>query len=248
MIEYIHYLKSDIYKLRHSWFFPLHILFPICGTLLMLMYAKLSGSSDLNKLAAFSQVIAVAYPFVIAIVCQIISEQEMRAGYFQNMLTLPCRKKAIWSKFTILVLSGLLSCLLCTIIFGMIFSFIENVKIPFAFFILVPAILLGSNILLYALHLILSIQFGRNLSISIGVLGSLLVALMQTGLGTGIWFLIPYGLGVHFLETALNYIFITPEVISGEIRVGIYFCIIATCAIMGIMTFWFSKYSGTHSE
>ena len=85
MSEYYQYLKSDIYKLRHSWFLGIHLLFPVLGAALMLFYSRLSSGSELNKLAAFAQIIAIAYPFVISVVCQIIAEQELQAGHFQNM-------------------------------------------------------------------------------------------------------------------------------------------------------------------
>ena len=40
----------------------------------------------------------------------------------------------------------------------------------------------------------ISFRFGKNTCIGLGAVGSLLAALLQTGLGTGIWFVIPYGI------------------------------------------------------
>lgn len=248
MDEYYCYLKSDIYKLRHSWFFVTHLLFPALGTALMLIYSHLSSSNELNKLAAFTQIIAIAFPFVISVVCQIVAEQELQAGHFQNMLTLPSRKKAIFSKFAILLLSGLLSVALTTTLFGIPFSYITGTKLPVGFFVLVPFVLWISNIMLYGLHLILAFRFGRNFGISIGVMGSLLSALLQTGLGTGLWYVIPYGLGVRFAENALTYLFGLPPVGNLEIQIGILFCTLVTCGIIGSVAFWFSRYSGTFSD
>lgn len=158
MDEYCRYLKSDVYKLRHSWFFVIHLLFPFFGAALMLIYSRLSSSSELNKLAAFTQIIAIAFPFVISVVCQIVAEQELQAGHFQNMLTLPNRKKAIFSKFAILLLSGLFSVTLTTVLFGIPFSYITGTKLPVRFFILIPFVLWVSNIMMYGLHLILKIK------------------------------------------------------------------------------------------
>ena len=45
MSEYYQYLKSDIYKLRHSWFLGVHLLFPVFGAVLMLFYSRLSSGS-----------------------------------------------------------------------------------------------------------------------------------------------------------------------------------------------------------
>lgn len=57
MSEYYRYLKSDIYKLRHSWFMGIHLLFPVLGAALMLLYSHLSSGSELNKLAALRRLL-----------------------------------------------------------------------------------------------------------------------------------------------------------------------------------------------
>ncbi len=248
MGEYCRYLKSDIYKLRHSWFFVIHLLFPIFGADLMLIYSHLSSSSEMNKLAAFTQIVAIAFPFVISVVCQIVAEQELRAGHSQNMLTLPSRRKAIFSKFAVLLLSGLFSVTLITVLFGIPFSYITGTKLHVRFFVLIPIVLWVSNIMMYGLHLILAFRFGRNFGISIGVMGSLLSALLQTGLGTGLWYVIPYGLGVRFAENALTSIFNLPPMGNREIQIGILFCTFVTCGIIGLVAFWFSRYSGISSD
>ena len=248
MNEFCRYLKSDIYKLRHSWFFKIHLLFPVLGAALMLLDSHLSSSDELYKLAGFAQLIAIAFPFVISIVCQIVAEQELQAGHFQNMLTLPSRKKAIFSKFAILLIAGLFSVVLSTVLFGVLFSYFTGTKLPVGFFIFIPIVLWASNVMMYGLHLIIAFRFGRNFGISIGVIGSLLSALLQTGLGDGRWYVIPYGLGVRFAENALVYIFHLSSMANAEIHIGIVFCILVTCGIIGFVTFWFSRYSGTSTD
>lgn len=248
MDEYYRYLKSDIYKLRHSWFFGVHLLFPVLGAILILLYSHLSSSSELNKLAAFTQIIAIAFPFVISIVCQTVADQELQAGHFQNMLTLPSRSKAIFSKLAILLLAGLFSASLSTVLFGVPFSYMTGTKLPVGFFVLIPIVLWISNVMMYGLHLILAFRFGRNFGISIGVIGSLLSALLQTGLGTGLWYVIPYGLGVHFAESTLTYLFNLPPMGNIKNQIEIIFCTVVTCGIIGLITFWFSRYSGTSSD
>ncbi len=248
MSDYCRYLKSDIYKLRHSWFFLIHLLFPILGAALMLAYSHLSSGSELSKLDVFTQIIAIAFPFVISLVCQVTADQEYRAGHFQNMLTLPSRRKAIFSKLAVLLLSGLLSVTLSTVLFGIPFSYITGTKLPVGFFTFLPLVLWGSNIMLYGLHLMLAFRFGRNFGLSIGVMGSLLSALLQTGLGTGLWYVIPYGLGVRFAEHALICLFRLTPVGGREIQIGIFFCAVFTCGIIGLTAFWFSRYGGTSSD
>lgn len=53
MIELWYYVKSDFFKLRNSSFFGAHILFPISGVALVLLYAVFAAVSDINKIAVF---------------------------------------------------------------------------------------------------------------------------------------------------------------------------------------------------
>lgn len=244
MNEFWCYLKSDIYKLWHTWFFEIHLFFPVLGAALMLLYSRLSSGSERNQLAAFTQILAIVFPFVISIVCQIAADQELRAGHVQNMLILPNRRKAIFSKLAILLLAGLFSTVLSTALFGVLFSNRTGMKIPVGFFVFIPIVLWICNVMMYGLHLMLAFRFGRNVNISIGVTGSLLSALFQTGLGTGLWYVIPFGLGVHFAEGVLTYLFDLTPVLNTENQIGILFCIAVTCGMIGLVVVWFSRYDG----
>ena len=122
MIELYHYLKSDFYKLRNSSFFWIHVLFPFLGVALVLPYATFAAVNDINKIAVFFQLFAIAYPFVISIVCEIIAGQENRAGHYQNILVLRSKTKAILSKFLLLIAAGLLSVLLSIFLFTLLYN------------------------------------------------------------------------------------------------------------------------------
>ena len=249
MTDYIRYLKSDVYKLHHSCFFAVHILFAVLGAAMMFLYACISKSDDINKLAAYFQLMAVAFPFAISIVCYIAAEQEAKAGRFQNILTLPHINRAALSELTILLVSGLFAVALISVLFGVLFPLAGGTtKIPFRFYTEIPLILWGSNIFLYGIHFVLAFRFGKNVGIGFGVLGSLLSALLQTGLGTGIWFVIPYGWGVRFSSYALETAFglLSPD--RRGVNFGSIFCVLSTCAIIGCVIFWFSRYSGNRPD
>lgn len=232
MTEYFRYLKSDLYKLRRCAFFPAHLLFSLCGAALMLVYAGISGSSDSNKLAAFAQIHAIAYPFVISIVCQITADQEMRAGHFQNLLTRTSRMKGILSKLTWLFLAGFAAVGISAVVFGCLFPLVTDAQTPVGFFLVIPLALWASNLFLYGLHLFLAVRFGRNLGISVGAAGSLLSALMQTGLGAGIWYVIPYGWSVRFSESSVAWLFHLPAANQSELQAGILYGTIISCVII----------------
>ena len=248
MTEYFRCLKSDFYKLRRCAFFPAHLLFSLCGAALMLIYAGISGSSDSNKLAAFAQIHAIAYPFVVSIVCQIAADQEMRAGHFQNLLTRTSRMKGILSKLTWLFLAGLAAVVISAMLFCSLFPFVTGTQTPAGFFLAIPLVLWASNLFLYGLHLFLAIRFGRNLGISVGAVGSLLSALMQTGLGAGIWHEIPYGWSVRFSESAVAGLFHLPAANQSDLQAGILYGTVISCVIIIGCIVWFSRYSGAQTE
>lgn len=245
MIELLRYMKCDLYKLLRSAFFWLHILFPMCGTVLVLLYASFAEVSSLNKIATFFQLFAIAYPFVISVVCTVVTEQEIKAGYCQNILVLPGRTKVILSKFFVVAACGLLSVGFGTALFAGLFPLTDaDLNVSYMNYLIPALVLWGSNLLLYALHLIGAFCFGRNVCIGAGAVGSLLAALLQTGLGTGLWFVLPYGFGVRLTEYFLMYSMELVSEMSAEIKCGIGCCIVTTSMAICLMIGFFYRYSG----
>lgn len=245
MIESLRYMKGDLYKLRRSAFFWLHTLFPICGTALVLLYASFADVSNISIIASFFQIYAIAYPFVISVVCTVVAEQEIKAGYCQNILVLPSRPKVILSKFFVMAACGLLSVGFGTALFAGIFPLTDTgLHISYMSYLIPALVLWGSNLLLYALHLLGAFYFGRNVCISAGAVGSLLAALLQTGLGTGLWFVLPYGFGVRLTDYFLMYSMDLVSAMSMEIKCGLGFCIGTTILAVCLMIGFFNRYSG----
>lgn len=249
MIELWYYVKSDFFKLRNSSFFWAHILFPISGVALVLLYAVFAAVSDINKIAVFFQIFAIAYPFVISIVCEITAGQEIRAGHCQNILALRSRAKAILSKFLLLIVAGLFAILFSMVLFIALLP-VTGTKLilPIFSLILLALILWSSNILLYVLYIVLAFRFGRTVCIGMGVVGSLLAALLQTGLGTGLWFVLSYGFGVRFTDFALRFALRVLPVISAELKLGMGLCAGMTILFIAILFLWFSRYEGKYTN
>lgn len=245
MIELYRYLKSDFYKLRNSSFFWVHILFPVFGAILVLLYAAFAPVNDINKIAVFFQLFAIAYPFVISIVCEIITGQENRAGHYQNILVLRSRTKAILSKFLLLIAAGLLAVLLGIFLFTLLLPTTGTKSLLSASSLVLLALTLwSSNILLYALYIILAFRFGRTICIGMGAIGSLLVALLQTDLGTGLWFALPYGFGIRLSDLVLQFTLQILTAVSSELKFGIGMCAGMTVLFIIILFVWFLRYEG----
>ena len=249
MIELFRYVKSDFFKLRKSSFFWMHILFPVFGVGLVLLYAIFSSVSDINKIAVFFQIFAIAYPFVISIVCEIAVEQEIKAGHCQNILVLRSKTKAILSKYLLLITFGLFAVIFSLLLLIVLLP-MTGTQLTLTFpSILLPTITLwSSNILLYAFHLILAFRFGRTACISVGAVGSLLAALLQTGLGTGLWFVLPYGFGVRLTDYALQFALQVSPTISAELKLGIGMCGGFSVLFIMILLVWFSRYGGQYAN
>ena len=174
-----------------------------------------------------------------------VSEQEISAGNCQNILMLPCRKKVIYSKLLILLSFSLFSVMLSSLLFAILLPVIGiQMKLPLSAFLVPALVLWGSCILLYALHLLLAFRFGRNLCIGIGVLGSLLTALMQTGLGQGLWYVIPYGISIRLTEYSFALAMNLSIGINKEIEIAVIYSVIMTVILITVLIAWFSHYSG----
>lgn len=102
--------------------------------------------------------------------------------------------------------------------------------------------------MLYAIYLILDFQFGRTVCMSAGAVGSLLAALLQTDLGTGLWFVLPYGFGVRLTEYALQFISCALPIASAEVKLGIGMCAIMSVLFITILLLWFLRYSGQYAN
>lgn len=245
MIELYHYLKSDFYKLRNSSFFWVHVLFPFLGVALVLLYATFAAVNDINKVAVFFQLFAIAYPFVISIVCEIIAGQENRAGHYQNILVLRSKTKVILSKFLLLIAAGLLAVLLGIFLFTLLLPATgTKLLLPTSSLVLLALTLWSSNILLYALSIILAFRFGRTICIGMGAIGSLFAALLLTGLGTGLWFVLPYGFGIRLSDFALQCALQDLPAVSAELKFGIGMCAGMTVLFIAILFVWFLRYEG----
>lgn len=75
-------------------------------------------SSWNNKVIAYFQVLAMGFPFLIGLFCAMLAQQELSAGAFQYMLSVPERCLAFFSKLALLILFGMSAVILACIIFG----------------------------------------------------------------------------------------------------------------------------------
>lgn len=181
------HLHADILKMKGTPVILAHILIPIITSGVFLLYYSFSAWNDATKIMAFYQAVGAGFPVLIGIFCASVAAQEKKAGGFQNLLSLPHKTTAFWSKVFLLLLFGMFSILFTAILFGYGFCRTPECSISIGLCITMALIMWCSSIPLYLWQMILAFQFGEGVSVCAGIVSSLVSALMLTGLGKFIW-------------------------------------------------------------
>ncbi|WP_310829549.1 lantibiotic immunity ABC transporter MutG family permease subunit [Paenibacillus pedocola] len=244
-------LRADLLKTRHTPFIFIHLLAPLAGAGVFLAYYSYSPWSAADKALAFMQSVGCAFPTLIGLVCSMSAEQEANAGQFQGMLAIPATKiTAFTSKLLVLLLFGLGAVLFAYVLFGLGFGrVLQQDRLGIPFYITGAVILFGSNVFLYLLHLTVSLRFGRGASIGAGIVGSLIAALMLTGLGDATWAYIPFAWGVRFISIWTIHASGTPlSPALPELNTGITVCMLATVTAVLLSCLWFRRWEGRSTD
>ena len=214
MRMFFNYMKADFIKTKHLSIRIAHIAIPIGTAAAFLAYYSYVNWDGYEKTITYYYVLSAGFPTLIGLFCAMLAEQEMSAGTFQNMLSVSKRSIAFFSKLLMVILLGAGAVLLASALFGIgYFFFLEQRYIRYSFYIGAAFILTGSNVFLYVLHLFLALRFNKGVTIGLGIVESLLSALLLTGLGDGIWIFIPVAWASRFITIFLQ-IISTYDIIS----------------------------------
>ncbi|AHK39873.1 TPA: lantibiotic immunity ABC transporter MutG family permease subunit [Bacillus anthracis] len=241
-------LRADFIKMKHTIFFWIHVAMPIIGIALFLSYYSFSKLDSINKVLGYIQVLSISFPLLISIVCSSVVEQEALAGNFKELLSTEYgRRKALISKVCLLLICGFCSTMLAVVGFATGFHFLlgQN-EIPFALYVEISFILFSCQIFMYIWHLFLNFRFSKGASIGIGIIESLLAALMLTGMGDVIWKYTPCAWSMRLCNYFLEYK-LSPSSIRAlpvEAATGAVICVCFTIVAFVISLMWFSFYEG----
>lgn len=243
-------LKAEFLKIKRTPFLFTHLLVPIIVSVLFLAYYSYSPWNFSDKVIAYLQALACGYPIIIGLVCAMVSEQEASAGHFQEMLTSTKIKiLGFVIKLLLLLIFSFGATFMSIGIFciGFIGMLHEN-AFDFRFYLIAACILFGSHVFLYILHFAISLHLGKGASIGLGIVESLLVALLLTGLGDGIWSFIPYGWGGHFVSLwTLHSSGAELSIIETGLKAGIVASVCGTLIAFTLSCIWFWKWEGRKS-
>lgn len=240
-------ILSDFYKLKHSPVLWLHIFIPLLGAFLFLWYYTITGSKDpIIKISYYLEALCVTFPILIGLLCGMTAAQEEEAGNYQEILSgIKSRTAAYLSKLILLLVLSAFSVALAVGIFSIGFQSASAL-----FYFKAALAVFGGNIFLYLLHLFISFRFGRGASIGLGVVGTLLSALMLTGLGNGIWHWVPWAWSVRFCDDiAFSLQYPSKSAIAiADMHYGIRVSVLAVCISAIASLLWFHHWEGSQSN
>lgn len=197
MTSLIRTMKSDWMKTKRTAFRYIVTLGPIIFPIMILAYISnyaLDYAFQLRVYNIYFSIVGIALPMLVAILTGINIMGEENAGDFRGLITNPISRITIYlSKLFMLLLITVIDMLISTgiLLIGMkIIS--KGMNIEYGIFLQGTLFTIVGSLFLYGLYLIISIGFGIGPTIAIGAGGAIWGALLQTGLGDGIWKFVPW--------------------------------------------------------
>lgn len=246
MKQYIRSIKSDGYKVMHSSLLVVHLLIPFLGAFAFLTYYTILPWNEVEKISAYLQVLSMAFPLLIGIITGMASEQELQAGSFQVILSTPSKKYTPHlAKLTVLLMFGLLSSFVAVLGFGTIFRIMGNVSLPISLYLKGAILLFLGNLPLYMFQYILAFVYGKGIGIGVGIVGSLLSALLLTGLGDLVWPFLPWSIATRLCSILVE-CQATNASFAGQSGVGkgFLFLFISSAILLFVIRLWSEQWEG----
>ena len=259
-MQIVRLLNADCKKAKHTPLLWMHLAIPLIGAAAMVLYDSYSHSAySTANVGGYLQLLAIAFPLLIGVICSMSIDQESQAGNFQVLFISSNPKHlALLSKFLFLLILGLGSALLAVFCYTAgISATLHKSLFPLSFYLTAALILTGSFVFDYMFHLFLSLRFGKGTSIGIGIAELLLAAILNTDLGVNIWVAFPCTWGIRFVTTLTNAasksaLQSTKNMMavqtSSELNAGIFVCIVASILSVILACVWFSRWEGNKSE
>lgn len=237
--------------MKHTFLYPLHIAVPVIGSILFLLYYHVSDWDEMMQISGFIQVIGIALPFVIALICagNVSLEEE---NHFQPFLgTSVCKWHTLFAKWMVLEALALLSIIASVCMFACGYHWIlgKEALSSQIYGLLILFLWLGS-IPLYLEHLFLNFTYSKAASLGAGVAQLLLSALFLTGLGDGKWQFFPSTWSVRWTSLILTVIVNdgASDFLIGKVKTYAMICLLITVVIYVIIRMWFYFYEGRQCD
>ena len=235
-------IRSEFIKLRHAAVLWIHILIPVLGAAVFLLYFALYPQvEDSSKMAFVLELTAIVFPVVISVICGMMAALEEKAAGFQGMLSnKDGRTISYLNKLAAaIILGGISTALLVGITFFGI-SFFSSAQVSYGKFALAALGMFAGSVPLYMIQMCLSIKWGLGGSVFVGVIGSLL-SIMFSNVDAAIWPFIPFTWGIRILQNIIH-----TTTISTGIELSIVIGVSAIILFLSLV--WFQRWEGRKSS
>lgn len=235
-------IKAEFLKCRHSLLLYIHILLPLLSAVIFAGYFRISGWDAQIKVSAYLEILAVAFPFLIGIIVGMSVQIEHQAGHFQLMLgTIPSRTATFLGKIGLLMIGATVAVALALCGFSLIYR-----EASLTVYLKAGTLLIMTVFPLYMIHLFVGMNFGKGASMGLGIAGSLVAALMITGLGDAIWKYNPWAWGVRSMDyTVLAWskpdLF---QMVRDDFIAGIRIALLCSALLFVFSIIWFRSWEG----
>ena len=196
MVSVLHCLKGEYEKSKHSILRSIHWIIPFLCAVIFAGYYHVSVWEKSVKISTYLETLAVAFPFLTGIIVGMAVQIENQAGHFQLMLgTIPSRTAAYIGKLGFLIINAFGATFLALGVFVILYR-----EAPAVFCMKAGLLLVATMVPVYMIQLMTGVNFGKGASMGLGIAGSLIAALMITGLGDATWKYIPWAWGVRAMD------------------------------------------------
>lgn len=196
MKEFIRHMRGEIMKMRRTALPTLHLAVPLLGILLFLAYYRATSYSCQGEVSGYITVLTTALPFMISIVCILSVSLEERNHFCVFLGTAVKKRNVFLAKWSVLSGLGLGAVILAVSGFMAGYSCVlGKSKFDAGWCLAVSGCMWLCGQGQYLIHLYLNFSCSKSLSLCVGAEESLVSALMLTGLGDGIWQLLPCAFG-----------------------------------------------------
>ena len=245
-------MRGELLKMRHTFLPLLHIGVPVSGCAVFLLYYRFSDWDEMNRISGYTQVIGVALPFLVSIVCagNIRLEEQ---NHFQVLLGGWREKwKGLAAKYLVLAGMGLLAITGALALFGA-GSFLllpsapaEGRSLTAGIYLLLAAALFRGSLPLYLEPLCLILAVSGTVSQCVGVAQFLLSALFLTGLGEGRWQFFPCTWSARGAMLALAGIYQEKSgaMYFSELQRNVFICLLLLVFVCVIIGLWYHYFEG----
>lgn len=240
----INILKSEFYKIKHTWLIWVHIIIPILYSVTFFVATRVTSLNNFGHddiIQNFLVVLSSVLPIIVSMVTSKVVDIEESAGHFQVILSqTKSRVKAYIGKYIVLLIGSVFFISIAITIFAILY----NNQTSLDWLIEALLIFVGS-LPVYLIHLLVSIKFGSSASIGLGFVETLLALLSMTSLGDKIWYYLP-----STWSSRLCTIFVVGKTKLGILYINNEFmkwCLIAILImifVLAISLVWFSRWDG----